>query len=309
MEITVATWVFLTAFLGITIMSILDERQKGTQIARFKRYIALQLEPQQRRRIDRTFEQRIIQPIIEKLRAILNIRISESLHQSIRMRLLNAGYPLRLTPEEFLINSVIKVGVTVVAVAGVLIFLEFDPAGIILISTVTTLLLIVFLRLGLLSRIGKRKTAIERELPELLDYCQVAVEAGLSIDSALERIVNEESGNIMAYEFKIYLHDVKMGLPRTEALHQLFLRTQVGYVKNFTDGIIQSVKTGITLGNILQIIRRDIYDDIRSRAEKRAYKAPVLMMIPMVLFIFPTVFVITLGPAILRMMSDAAKME
>jgi tight adherence protein C len=137
----------------------------------------------------------------------------------------------------------------------------------------------------------------------------VGVGAGLSIDNTIDRIVNEPSKQIMAYEFKIYLHEIKMGLTRADALHQLYYRTQSKSVKSFADGILQSVKTGMALGSVLQIIRRDIYESIRNEAEKRAMKAPVVMMFPLVFFIFPTVFIIVVGPTLLILVGEMKKMS
>ncbi len=308
MEFTIATWVFVTVFCGITFLSVMEDRAKLSTMVRFRRYIPMGIAAPERRRIERTFQQRIMAPIIESMQAMVNTRISDSFQNNLRMKMLNAGYPPRVTPVEFLVKSGIQVLVIALAAVGIQVYLEIDPIRIALHTALVLAAASLLMGLLLREKGGVRKTAIERELPELLDYIQVAVEAGLSIDSAIERIVAEQSKSIMGYEFKIYLHDMKMGLTRTVALQQMTQRTASQYVKNFTDGVTQAVKTGMPLANILHIIRKDIYDDIRNRAEKRAYRAPVVMMIPMVLFIFPTIFIITLAPAVLKLMSEMKTM-
>lgn len=308
MEFTVASWVFVIVFTGITLISVFDDRQKGNVLVRFQRYIAIRLSRSEGRQIDRTFQQRVIDPMIGRLNVLVNTRISESAHRKLAMKLLNAGYPLKATPAEFLVKNAITVVVLTLATIGILIYMKKETAQIVSYSFMALAIFPLFISLLFKESIQKRITALERELPELLDYIQVAVEAGLSIDSSIERIVAEQSKGIMAYEFKIYLHDVKMGLTRSEALHQLHSRTDSRYVKNFTDGVTQAVKTGMPIGDILKIIRKDIYEDIRGRAEKRAYKAPVLMMIPMAVFILPTVFIITCMPAVLKMVTEFSKM-
>ncbi|MBI4179739.1 type II secretion system F family protein [bacterium] len=308
MEVTVATWVFVSVFAAITIVSVMEDRQKLTALERFRRYVPLDIAAPERRQIDRTFQQRIIDPMVERLQKLVNTRLSESFQDKLQMRLLNAGYPLRTTPVEYLVKAAIGVGVFTLVVVGCLLAFKREPAQVVSFS------LLAFLGSGLLSsallrdKANARRVLIEREMPELLDYIQVAVEAGLSIDSAIERIVSERPSSILAYEFRIYLNDVKMGLTRSEALAHLAARTNSKYVKSFTDGISQAVKTGMPMGSILAIIRKDVYDDIRSNAEKRAYKAPILMMIPMAILIFPTVFIITLAPAILKLMAEVGNM-
>lgn len=313
MEPTITTWIGVgTALLvlfviGITIISIQEERQKTNMFLRFSRYLSIQQGPRVSR-INTTFQQRIIQPVLEKLKAMISTRLSDAVNRQIRQKLLNAGYPIQMTPEEFLIKrGILVVGATLVT--GGLCFSRGVAAGQAIYATFMVALVFgVLAKYMLEARIKKRQAEIERELPEILDYLQVGVEAGLSVDNSLDRIVAEPSTAHMVYEFRLYLQDMKMGLQRVEALQQLYYRTQSKSVKNFSDGIIQSAKTGMPLGDVLQIIRKDIYDAIRTEAEKRAIKAPVVMMIPLIMFIFPTVFIITVGPTILIMIKELKKM-
>ncbi len=308
MEFTIAAWIFIAVFSGVTIVSVVEERQKADIASRFSRYLSFHEGPR-KERINTTFQQRIIQPVLDKMQAVISTRISDTMNQKIRQRILNAGYPLRMTAEEFLIKNICVVLLATGGVAGCcFLYFHLDAGRGLYMTFMGAFVFGVAAKYALEARITKRKAAIERELPEILDYLQVGVQAGLSIDNAIDRIVGESSNKqIMAYEFKIYLHDIKMGLPRAQALQQLYYRTQSKSVKNFSDGIIQSVKTGMALGDVLQVIRRDIYDAIRTEAEKRAVKAPVVMMIPLILFIFPTVFLITVGPTILIMIQEMKK--
>lgn len=313
MEPTLATWVGVaTALLvlfviGITIASVMEERQKTTLLLRLSRYLSAPQGPREAR-INTTFQQRIIQPVLDKLKAMISTRLSDTVGRQIRQKLLNAGYPIQMTPEEFLVKRGCVVVALTLVVGGLCVSRGIAAGQAVYATFMCALVLGVMTKYSLESRIKRRQAEIERELPEILDYLQVGVEAGLSVDNSLDRIVAEPSKAHMIYEFKLYLQDMKMGLQRAEALHQLYYRTQSKSVKNFADGIVQSVKTGMPLGDVLQIIRRDIYDAIRTEAEKRAIKAPVVMMIPLILFIFPTVFIVTVGPTVLIMIKELKKM-
>lgn len=308
MELAIPALVFLSIFFAIVFLNAYGGWRHADLIRRLGRYVSLKVEPQRRERINTPFNQRIVRPIVERLQAMVNARISEALRQNLRMKLLNAGYTLQTKPEQYVIKTAAAILATVLAMAAVMYHQNVDATGICLAALVGVPILAGLSHLALTGKIRKRKSKIERELPELLDIAQIGVEAGMSIDSCLERIIREPSKNVMAYEFKIYLQDIKMGLPRAEALRQLYLRTDSKSVKHFADGIVQSLKTGSTLGNILQMIRRDIYEAIRGVAEKKANTTPVVMMIPLIVFIFPTVFIILLGPTLLVLWRELGKM-
>ena len=313
MEPTIATWIGVATtllvifFIGITVVSVMEERQKTTMFLRISRYLSAQQGPQISR-VNTTFQQRIIQPILEKLKTMISTRLSDTVNKQIRQKLLNAGYPIQMTPEEYLVKRVCFIAVLTMAAGGFCFSRGMAAGQAVYMTFMCFFVLGVLTKYSLESRIKNRQAEIERELPEILDYLQVGVEAGLSVDNSLDRIVAEPSKAHMVYEFKLYLQDMKMGLQRADALHQLYYRTQSKSVKNFADGIVQSVKTGMPLGDVLQIIRKDIYDAIRNDAEKRAIKAPVVMMIPLIMFIFPTVFIITVGPTVLIMIKELKKM-
>ncbi|MBI4178089.1 type II secretion system F family protein [bacterium] len=307
MELAVSAGFFTAVSFACAVWGLSGSRFERDVIGRLGRYVSRPVESHRTRTVSAPFNRRIIQPILARLRALVHTRISETMRRKIRMKLLNAGYPLQISAEDYFVKKGALVAAAVLAVAAFQYDLGADVSLICVTAAVLALAFAGFLYFGVLMKIRKRTGIIERELPELLDIAQVGVEAGLSIDHCLERIVQEPSGQTMAYELKIYLQEVKMGVPRAEALHHLHGRTDSKPVKYFTDGIIQSLESGGTMANILEMIRRDVYEHIRGAAEKKANKAPVVMMIPLVLFIFPTVFIITLGPTLLMILDDFGK--
>jgi len=148
-------------------------------------------------------------------------------------------------------------------------------------------------------KISRRKLDVEKSLPDTLDLLTVSVEAGLGFDGALVKVVEKTKG-VLSEEFMIMLQEIKMGKPRTEALRDMSRRADVDDLSTFTGSVILADQLGISIGNILRLQSEQIRQKRRQRAEEMAMKAPIKMLIPMVLFIFPTIFIVLLGPAVIQ---------
>lgn len=159
----------------------------------------------------------------------------------------------------------------------------------------------VLVKMYLQIRTKNRQEEISRELPDVLDLLNVSVEAGLGFDAALQRVVQKTSGPI-SKEFSKTLQEIKMGKQRREALKDLALRTGVNDLNTFISAVIQADQLGVSIGNVLRIQSEQMRLLRRQRVEEKAMKAPIKMLLPMVLFIFPTIFIVLLGPAVIQMM-------
>src|SRR3990167_4042534 len=179
MAFAAASWVFVIVFFGVTLLSVFEDRQSLNVLARFRRYMTLRMGPPDRPRFHRTFHQRMIRPVLDRVRALINTHISESLRRTIQMNLLNAGCALRVTPEEYLMNAAGRIAGLGAAAAAVQYSLGLAVERILFNSVLVAALGAALTVLLLDSKIRRRIFTIERELPELLDYIQVAVEAGL----------------------------------------------------------------------------------------------------------------------------------
>lgn len=155
--------------------------------------------------------------------------------------------------------------------------------------------------LVLRSRAKQRKDDVEKNLPDTLDLLTVSVEAGLGFDGALMKVV-ERSDGVLADEFVQTLQEVKMGKPRSEALRDMADRLSVNDFSSFVGSVILADRLGISIGNVLRLQSEQMRQKRRQRAEEKAMKAPIKMLIPMVLFIFPAIFVVLLGPAVIQIM-------
>lgn len=149
--------------------------------------------------------------------------------------------------------------------------------------------------------VTKHQKAIEKELPDALDLLTISIEAGLGFDSSMQRVVEKATGPL-AKEFNQTIQEMRMGKTRREALRDMALRNGIGDLTKFVDAIMQADQLGVSLGNVLRSQSDQIRVIRRQRVEEQAMKAPVKMLIPMVLFIFPTIFIVLLGPALIEVM-------
>lgn len=161
--------------------------------------------------------------------------------------------------------------------------------------------------LNLRQQVTKRQLLIVRALPDVLDLLTVSVKAGLGFDSALLKVTEKMKGPL-PQEMGQVLHEVKMGVTRRDALKSLAERTGVKELQSFVGTIIQADQLGVSISNVLQLQSEGLREHRRQVAEEKAMKAPVKMLFPLVLFIFPTLFIVLLGPAVLQIVKQFASM-
>jgi tight adherence protein C len=145
-------------------------------------------------------------------------------------------------------------------------------------------------------------------LPDNLDLLTVSVEAGLGFDQALLKLVEKTQGPLTD-EFKRVLQEMRIGKTRRDALREMSVRAGVEDLQTFVVAIIQADQLGVGIGKVLRIQSQQLRERRRLKAEERAQKAPVKMLIPMVVFIFPCLFIILLGPGVLQLIDNFAKMK
>ena len=149
----------------------------------------------------------------------------------------------------------------------------------------------------------KRLETIEYDLPELIDLLVVTIEAGLSLTGAFRMAAGRLTGPL-AQELRLTLQEQSMGLTLTESLRHLLERADTPGVRSFVRGMTQGEQLGVSTGQILRTLADEMRKVRKASAEERAQKAPIKMLFPLLIFIFPAMFVIILLPAILRI-SDA----
>ena len=151
------------------------------------------------------------------------------------------------------------------------------------------------------AKINARQTACRDGLPDVMDMLAVSVEAGLGFDAAIARLYENDKSPVMQ-ELMRAQRDVRHGMSKKDAYNSLAERCNVKEVTAFVKALLQAEEMGVSVKSVLKSQSDALRESRRQRAEEKALKAPVTMMIPMVLFIFPTIFIILLGPAVINML-------
>jgi len=152
-------------------------------------------------------------------------------------------------------------------------------------------------------KITARRKSIQSDLPDVLDLLTVSIEAGLGFDGALARL-SEKTKGALVEEFARALQEMQIGVPRRDAIRAMGQRCNVDDLSLFTAAVVQADQLGVSIGNVLRVQSASMREKRRQRAQEKAMKAPVKMLLPLVVFIFPAVFVVLLGPAVIRLMTS-----
>jgi tight adherence protein C len=148
-----------------------------------------------------------------------------------------------------------------------------------------------------------RKHEIRKALPFTLDLISISVEAGMALDGAMQ-IVQEKSTGPMADELGLTLREIRLGKGRNEALVDMGDRIGLEELKSFVTAVTYIARLGGSLVDVIRIQAQAMRIKRRQRAEEKAMKTPVKIMIPLVLFIFPSMFIVILGPAAITMVEQ-----
>ncbi|MGI8888391.1 MAG: type II secretion system F family protein [Nocardioidaceae bacterium] len=147
-----------------------------------------------------------------------------------------------------------------------------------------------------------RSAKMQKSLPDALDLLTISVEAGLAFDSALARVARSTSGPLAA-EFARVLQEMNIGTGRSHAMRALGQRASIPELKSFVTAMVQVDAFGIPIGQVLRIQSTEMRTKRRQRAEEKAQKVPVKILIPLIFCILPTLFTIVMGPGVISMMS------
>lgn len=253
--------------------------------------------------MSKPFFERIIRPILEVLAASIGKATLAKKKVGLQKKLTMAGNPANLTPGEVLvIQYVFTLGFPIC----ILLFalpLNWSFSVIIFGMMIGACAGFVLPGYYLKVRATQRSVEIQDNLPDVLDLLTVSVEAGLGFDAALVKVVEKIKG-VVSQEFGRVLQEIKMGKPRRDALRDLGSRSGADDMVSFVGSIIQADQLGVSIGNVLRLQSEQMRQKRRQRSEERALKAPVKMLIPLILFIFPTIFIVVLGPAALEIMNN-----
>ncbi|HVB76841.1 MAG TPA: type II secretion system F family protein [Candidatus Nitrosotalea sp.] len=243
------------------------------------------------------FSDRFMRPAIERFGRYFAERTSAKQRYQLLAQLDLAGRPGDLSPEDF--TAVRYVACVILFALGLLIgTLTQNPAMIALIAGAGGVLGFYGPLYWLRTRVKQRQREIQLALPDTMDLLTIAVEAGLGFDAAISR-VSQKFDNALADEFGKVLQETRLGRPRLEAMDEMGRRSGVEDLHNFVQAVIQSEQMGVGVARILRLQSDEMRRKRRQRAQEKAAQASLKMMLPMVGCIFPTLWVVLLGPAVL----------
>nr|MBI2904929.1 type II secretion system F family protein [Chloroflexota bacterium] len=251
------------------------------------------------------FSERVLMPIVRQVGQMASRFTPQASLESTQHKLDLAGNPGNIGPTEF---TAIRIGAAV-GIGGLLLLAfmlapEKNWPRNLGLAAMFTGLGYFFPQLWLSSKISRRQDEILKALPDCLDLLTICVEAGLGFDAAMGKI-NEKWDNELAIGFGRVLQEVRLGKLRREALRDMSSRMDVSDVTSFVAAVLQAEQLGVSMGKILRIQSDQMRIRRRQRAEQKAHQAPIKMLFPMALFIFPTIWLVLMGPAALLLRNSA----
>jgi tight adherence protein C len=272
------------------------QREIAISVRRARRYgTRSQREIETRRSVN----DRILGPTAARLAGVTMKLAPKTNLENVSQKLLQAGMARSVTPQAYLAMKAGTAGGAILL--GLMISITGGGTFGLVIALVGAAIGFIAPEFVINSRVRGRKDEMKTDLPNVLDLLSVCVEAGLGFDQALVKL-NERMEGPLVDEFALVLHEMRIGQSRSAALKNLAERVDSPDVGQFARAIIQADQLGISLSRILKVQSQDMRVRRQLAAEEKAMKAPVNMLFPTVIFIFPSMFVVALGPAMLNLM-------
>ena len=244
------------------------------------------------------FSTRVLYPFLDQVGRRLNALTPHSYLDQVQQLLYQSGPPYRLQRSSFVGLQVgLGVGALLVGLLWAMISARNEPLKWLMAGGVGLLVGLYLPYYSLVRRVTRRKKVLLRALPGALDFMVIMVEAGVGFDQALGELTRRWR-NTLTDDFALLLIDFQIGKPRREAWRELTSRTQLPELNAFVAAMLQSEQTGASVSGLLRVQAEQMRTRRRQRAEEEARMAPVKMLIPMGLFIFPCILIVILGPAI-----------
>ncbi len=243
--------------------------------------------------------ERVFAPLFEGLTGIARRLTPTGFGEGIAQKLVYAGSPPNLNVDKILVFKLL--GLMSVIVWAPLILATGFFQGIMALVVVAVLWGCSFMYPDVLlnRKIEERQKQIARKLPDILDLLVISVEAGLGFEQALDRTCTAVPG-ALSDEFRRMLHEIRIGASRADALRAMADRTEVPDLRAFILAMLQADTFGVSISRLLRAQADEMRTRRRLRAQEQAQKAPVKMLFPLVFCIFPSIFVVILGPALIQ---------
>jgi tight adherence protein C len=291
---------FLAVFaIAYSVQTIVAERRQAYRTIQAIRAVEVRPADLRNRELARPARDRLLKPFYNAALGLTRRFTPAGAREAIRRKLIMAGSPFGWDPDRVLVAKVACL------TGGVLLGFLFLA----LFSFAWPLRVLGFLAFGLLgywlpnvvlaNAVQRRQNEIRSALADSIDLLTICVEAGLGFDAALAHVSKNTDGPL-ADEFYRTLQEVQLGRSRNEAMRNLAERSNVAELRAFVLAMVQADIFGVSVANVLRIQAKDMRVKRRQLAEERAMKVPIKVLFPVLFCIFPALFVVILGPAIMR---------
>lgn len=257
--------------------------------------------------LSQPFVERVIYPMARRLGEIAIRFTPQNAIQQVSRKLDMAGNPGNIDPALFFAFRFfgIPLGGVMLLLARVLPDGNFFEKQGLLIAIPASVLGFYLPDLLLKSRIDRRQDSVRKAMPDALDLLTICVEAGLGLEAAMSKI-HEKWDNEIGRAFGRVVREIQLGKVRREAMRDMSDRLGIPEMTSFVAAVIQSELLGVSMAQVLRIQSDQMRIKRRQLAEEKAHQAPVKMLIPMGIFIFPSICIVLMGPAILILITSAA---
>lgn len=253
--------------------------------------------------MSQSFQERVVYPLLRQFGEMAARFTPQNALQDITQKLERSGKAGWIDASMFL--SLRFVAAFVFSVVAFFLFtfstVKQPLPTAILYSLIAMVLGFFFPQLWLNEQIKKRQQEVQKALPDALDLLTICVEAGLGFDAAMSNVA-QKWDNELSLAFARAIREVQLGKVRRDALRDMADRIDLSDLTSFVAAVVQSEQLGVSMAKILRIQADQMRMRRRQLAEEKAHQAPVKMLLPMVGFIFPSIFIVLMTPAILRIM-------
>lgn len=302
MEILVITYSFLAFILVVLIASPMGRRndKKQSRIDKINNSVTQPVFQELQLSFYERFLGKGIKKLSEKFSRFAPKKKSANKTkalEAIRKQLRYAGIFMEAADFQF-IKQAFLIGMVFLTVI-IIIAVDMEPMIMLLVLVCGLLLGVMGPTMYLRSRVTGHQTGIKKQLPDAMDLLCVCIEAGLSFDAALLKVSQKLNGPFID-ELLIVYREIQMGRTRREALQNLCEATNLDELKTFASALVQAEQLGIPINNVMRAQSEQLRVERSQQAKEKGMKASIKMLVPMLLFIFPVVFIILMGPTVLN---------
>nr|WP_304215324.1 type II secretion system F family protein [Fredinandcohnia onubensis] len=237
----------------------------------------------------------------DRLKLVVDKKMASSKKRELERRLREAGYPLNMSAIDFRFLQLLIGGVLFLSV-----FLLLGSTAIfsrIILASVVAALGIYYPSFYLSTIIKKRRHQIQKSMSDFFDMVNLSIEAGMGLDASIQKVCKQMKGPL-SEEFLQTMEDMKLGKSRREAFADLRARVPIPQFQSIITSLIQADMLGVGMAKVLHQLTQRIREQRTQFAREQAMKAPVKMIFPMMLFIFPSIFIVLMGPLIIYLIEN-----